>query len=174
MDHKSRGFSLIELLIVVVIIGIVAAISIPNLLAARRSANEGSAVATTRKVSNAQLMFYSTLGNSNFASGPQLFAQQLIGPRTAAALNINVGGKPPTNMARDGYRFRIQTTPASPSTGQQATYVFSAIPATTTGPTQTGTRRFCVNESAVMKAMTNTLGTHFNYNQCTSATVFKP
>ncbi len=60
--RKARGFSLIELLIVVAIILIIAAIAIPNLIRSRIAANEASAVASVRTIGTAQFTFASTYG----------------------------------------------------------------------------------------------------------------
>ena len=79
---KSRGFSLLELLIVVAIILIIATIAIPSLLRSRQAANEAGAVASIRTINTAQVTYVST--NGNFGDFPALSGAGLMDSRFSA------------------------------------------------------------------------------------------
>src|SRR5205814_150271 len=133
--HQNHsGFSLIELLIVVAIIGIIASIAIPNLLASRRAANEGSAQQAMRTISSSQHTYFFTYGNGNYAD------LATLGARVMTDSVLSSGNK-------SGYHFE-----ATPETNQYWAFAFPSIPS---GMTQTGTRRFAITEDGILRGDAN-------------------
>jgi type IV pilus assembly protein PilA len=153
--RSKKGFSLIELLIVVAIILIIAAIAIPNLLRARIAANESSAVSAMRTINTSQFAYNSAFNSIGYAN-----ALASLGP--SAATGCSAAG--PTSANACLLDWVLAQSFAGGATGQKSGYVFASTGLASGGKNTafvsgaspvsfntTGVRDFCANDDGVMR-----------------------
>ena len=144
MRNKQKGFSLIELLIVVAIILIIAAIAIPNLLRSKMAANEASAVGSMRTINTTSTQYSTTYGGY---------------PPTLSVLGGPAGGAATSSSAelidavlaggtKSGYSFSY-TSGATDTNGNVLQYTMTAVP---TSAGVTGQRTFFTDQTGVIRA----------------------
>ena len=119
MKRTSKGFSLLELLIVVAIILIIATIAIPSLLKSRQAAHEAAAVSTLRTISTAEVT-YLTTANGKFGGISDLIANQLIGSHFTGPVSGYFFNVTLNSTSTD---YTITAEPASSNDGRYGYYI---------------------------------------------------
>ena len=130
-EHKSKGFSLIELLVVVAVVLILAAIAVPNLLRARRAANEASSVASLRAIASGQMAYRHSQGA--YATLAGLGSESVIDSVLASG-------------SKSGYLFV-----SDPGTDPTMEFTAAAEPAVSSGIGASGTRFYFVSQDQVIR-----------------------
>lgn len=147
----DEGFSLIELMIVIAIIGILIAVGITGWKAALRSANEAAAIKSMRTVAEQQMLYYNSKQRTTFGTFEELRRENLLDNRYDGATPVV-----------EGYVFTLRVIPRS--TTQQAGYTLNADPQISEGVSATGKNHFYLDSD------TNTI----RVNESAPATVSDP
>ena len=148
MRREEQGFSLIELMIVIAIIGILIAVGVTGYKAAIKSANEAAAIKTLRTIAEQQMLYFNGHQRNSFGTFDEMLKDNMLDARFAG-----------TSPVVDGYVFTMRVTPKS--TTQQPSYAINADPQQSEGVGATGKNHYYLD------ANTNTI--HVNRDQPATA-----
>ena len=155
---RQKGFSLIELLIVIAIILVIAAIAVPQLLRARIAANESSAASAVRTIATAQVQYQTSFPTVGYASSLSALSGTSCGPPSSgsACLIDQAIANATAGAGKSGYLYG--------GTGAATTYSVGAYPVT---PSRTGRNSYCAFEDSVVRV--DTTGAQSIVTACTAS-----